>query len=147
MRTARAISGAVYRLLEGIKPARSHRITRGVLSCGLSLCLVLSFVQAPFQHIHASDPHHRHAKGFVHAHWSHGSRPGVTATAKYDSDALPLAWFAGDGRAAVQFAFTLVEAPTVPVPVMPAGEAIEQPSPRGHDPPFVLTSIPRAPPV
>ncbi len=120
---------------------------RGILHLGVAASLLLSFTPAPLQHIHQSDPSHRHAKGFVHAHWnSHSTDRPAWEVDNHDSDAWMLDWLAGDGSAPVKFAVALPESITQPVLTVQVTR-IRELTPHYHDPPWRLDLIPRAPPA
>lgn len=121
---------------------------RCVTHLGVMASLILSFAQAPFQHTHESDPHHPHAKGFVHWHWNSNSAHGLTWEAdNHDSDARTLDWLAGDGSAPVKFVVALLESITQPV-LRVQVTRISELTPHNHDPPWRLNHlIPRAPPA
>ena len=98
--------------------------------------LVLSFGKAPFEHAHASDPHHEHANGVSHTHWqSEPNDDGSDAPrcrAQTNSDARMLDWMPGDGRPPVYFAVVL------PSSCSPIPAPLTSEFPRhchGHDPP------------
>lgn len=120
---------------------------RSITHLGVVVILLLSFAQAPFQHAHASDPSHAHAKGFVHAHWSNSSAQSPTWEADdHDSDARAIDWLAGDGSAPVKFVVDLPESITQPVLTIQVAHvpALKLPE---YDPPWRLNLNPRAPPA
>ncbi len=114
---------------------------------GVVASLLLASTQAPFSHTHESDPHHEHARGFVHAHWKDHVPSGPAWEADdHDSDARSLNWFAGDGKSPIK-----VEAAMPAVVVLPTPSAqtslIAEPTPHNHDPPWQSNLKSRAPPV
>jgi len=120
---------------------------RGLTHLGVVASLLFSFAQAQFQHAHESDPHHAHARGFVHAHWNLGSAHGpVWESDDHDSDARMLDWLAGDGSAPGKFVVALPESVTQPVVTVQSTQMPEL-TPHNHDPPWCLNLIPRAPPA
>jgi hypothetical protein len=120
---------------------------RFLLHFGAVASLLCSFVQAPFLHVHAGDPHHGHARGFAHTHSTSSLPSGpVWKTDEHDSDARMIQWLAGDG--------------STPGNVLPAlAESIEQVvltiqtawipelTSHNHDPPRLLRLNPRGPPA
>jgi hypothetical protein len=120
---------------------------RSVLHLGAVASLLFSFVQAPFLHAHASDPHHEHAQGFAHTHWDNISAQGHSWDAdNHVSDARMLDWLAGDGSAPAKFLVALPE--SVAQAVVPVQVArIPKLTSHNHDPPDLLTFHPRGPPA
>jgi hypothetical protein len=123
------------------------RVTmRGLIHLGAVAGLLISSVQAPFQHAHASDPHHDHARGLVHGHWDvHGEDRALEAD-DHDSDARTIDWFAGDGSAPAKFAVTLPESIAEIVLTARPVWATEL-TPHNHDPPAQLVPHLRGPPT
>lgn len=122
-------------------------VQRRTVNLGLAASLLVAFVQAPFLHVHASDPHHAHAKGLTHAHWAVGA--GHQAGLDQDShaaDAKPLDWLAGDGKAPVRFVATLPESVSLPEP-RPQSRAAAEPEPPSHEIVWQASLHPRAPPA
>lgn len=119
---------------------------RGLFHLGVVASLLLSFGQAPFQHSHASDPHHEHARGFTHTHWK-GHPDGRSLEAgDHDSDARMINWLAGDGSAPARFLVVLpesIEQAVVTVQVARIAELTRH----NHDPPWRLTLYLRGPPA
>jgi hypothetical protein len=113
---------------------------------GAAGVLSLSFAQAPFQHAHASDPHHVHARGFTHAHWGAYPDGGSWEAGDHESDARMIDWLAGDGSAPATFVVVL---PDASASVVVAVHAVRVPefTPRNHDPPRRLTPDVRGPPA
>ena len=111
--------------------------------------LLWGFYQAPFSHIHPEDFDHPTSSALVHWHLqvlpAVGSPPSLNTPAE-DDDAIDLSWNALRTPIA-QVPFNLEFAETVHPPVEPVGSsAIAVPRPRGHDPPELSHTSPRAPP-
>ena len=119
---------------------------RGVLHLGVVASLLLSFAQAPFQHAHASDPHHGHAQGFTHTHWNQPTDGRSWEVEDHDSDARMLDWLAGDGSAPAKFVVALPESIAQTVLTVQVARIPELTS-HNHDPPDLLTLNPRGPPA
>jgi hypothetical protein len=121
-----------------------------------SLGLLLAFLLAPFQHVHTGGADHDHA-GLIHAHFYMHIESLPASRAEHNSAGID---DVDDDHAAAKSldTFTLVlTAGFVPfVPSLGAVllfvpaysfqpvEIVEQ---RGHDPPCIDRSIPRAPPA
>jgi hypothetical protein len=120
---------------------------RGLSHLGVVASLLLSFGQAPFQHAHASDPHHEHAQGLTHAHWNDHPEDGHSWEADdHDSDARIVDWLAGDGTAPTKFVAALAESVEQVVLAVYVVRVPEL-TPRNHDPPQRLIPNPRGPPA
>jgi hypothetical protein len=124
---------------------------RCVTALQTCLALVLAFFVSPFQHVHPGSDHEHSAT--MHAHFYR------IATAPAQHQGLCLEDSDDDDHDAVWSvdSFTLIPAPalTLFVPTRAADECFLRPMPvawvdvvdeRGHDPPQVDRSIPRAPP-
>jgi hypothetical protein len=107
--------------------------------------LLLSFAQAPFQHAHASDPHHEHAQGFAHMHWNVHPDDRSWEADDHDSDARMIDWLAGDGSAPAKFVVALPDA-VVDVVVAVLAVRVPELTPHNHDPPWRLIPHLRGPP-
>jgi hypothetical protein len=111
---------------------------------------VLSFGKAPFEHTHDSDPHHEHANGISHTHWpskqDHDTSDGPRLSSTDNSDARMLDWIPSDGRTPNYYAVDLPESIAFAVPA-PLTVRVPETSPRGHDPPALISLTPRAPPA
>lgn len=120
---------------------------RNLLYLAALASLLLSFAQAPFQHRHASDPHHEHAKGFSHTHWKNNSADSRSWEADdHDSDARMIDWLAGDGSSPAKFVVDLPDSladVVLPVHVV----RIPELTTHNHDPPSRLIPSPRGPPA
>jgi len=122
-------------------------LVRVLLHLSAVASLLFSFVQAPFLHAHASDPHHEHAQGFAHTHWDNASAQGQSWEAdNHDSDARMIEWVAGDGSAPVKFLLTVPECVQHGVFCVQVARTPEL-TPRNHDPPGLLILSPRGPPA
>jgi hypothetical protein len=120
---------------------------RRVLHLGAVASLLLSFVQAPFLHAHASDPHHEHAQGFTPTHWNTSPSEGASWEADdHNSDARMIQWLAGDGSAPGKFLPALPESVAQTVLTVQVARIPELTS-HNHDPPDLLTLHPRGPPA
>lgn len=120
---------------------------RSVFYLGVAASLLLSFAQAPFQHLHRSDPLHVSSKSFGHAHWNSNSASDAAWNADdSDSDALMLNWLAGDGNGPAKFVVAIQESPAQVVLTV-QGVRIPDLTPDGHDPPRLVIRSPRAPPA
>jgi len=119
---------------------------RGVFQLGVVASLLLAFAQAPFNHAHASDPDHEHARGFAHTHWESNHDGSAWESDGHASDARMIDWLAGDGSAPAKF---VPELPDSLAEVVLVRQAVQTPDlmPRNHDPPW--RSIPhlRGPPA
>ncbi|MCC7156317.1 MAG: hypothetical protein IT161_17195 [Bryobacterales bacterium] len=122
-------------------------VQRRTVHLGLIASLLVAFAQAPFLHVHASDPHHAHAKGLTHAHWAGAAshQPGFDQDS-HAADAKPLDWLAGDGTAPVRFVATLPESVSLPEP-RPQRRAVLESKPPAHDTVWRASLHPRAPPA
>ncbi len=119
---------------------------RSLLHLGVAAGLLLSFAQAPFQHAHASDPHHEHAKGFTHTHWAGNPDGPAWETDDHDSDARTIDWLAGDGNAPAKFVVALPD--SLPGVVLFVHVVrIPELTPHNHDPPWRLIPHLRGPPA
>jgi hypothetical protein len=115
------------------------------LHLAVTLCLLISFGQAPLGHFHAEDPDHDH--GETHLHWHHDDIDDPAWEAQeHDRDAYWIDWLAGDGNPAARMLI-----------VLPARQHSTQlqvtetfrpaPAPKNHDPPYRASLPARAPPA
>ena len=116
----------------------------------MNLALALSFVQAPFNHVHEHEINRQHAGAFLHTHVSHtrANGPGTSSIDDLDpdNDARPQNWFAATCNID-QFSL-VVSAQRVDVePVLISEPCYDRLVLSGHDPPVISRSNPRAPPV
>jgi len=119
---------------------------RSLLHLGVAAGLLLSFAQAPFQHAHASDPHHEHAQGFSHTHWKSSPEDAAWEADDHGSDARMIDWLAGDGSAPAKFIAEL-PASAAGIVVAPQRVRVAEPTPRNHDPPWRVIPHLRGPPA
>lgn len=131
---------------------------RRALAAQLCLALVPALLDSSFLHTHEDhlSAHFREAhaaKGLVpHAHL--GPVPDPTEavpgpqlrSGDHDPEAKPLGWFQARQASAQPIVFEAVESPGLPTPEPEASAKLEL-SPRGHDPPALRSSPPRAPPA
>jgi hypothetical protein len=119
------------------------------------VALLVAFMLAPFQHVH-SGPDHDHSE-LIHAHFFHFH---VAADSVEEPRGPQFADFDDDGHADAHSLDTFtIQLPTalapfvlsrgpvlafVPTETFQPVEVVEE---RGHDPPCVDRSIPRAPPA
>lgn len=114
--------------------------------------LVFAFAQSSFQHTHASDPEHEHARGLSHAHWvddhhdDHHDEGPTIEESDHASDARLLDWLAGDGSSSIKFVPDLPSSIVQPLLVVQVS-VLPDFAPRNHDPPWRLCLHPRAPPA
>jgi hypothetical protein len=114
---------------------------------GLVASLLLAFAQAPFLHVHESDPAHGHAHGFTHSHFGSASDGGPELRSGEDlSEARSLSWLAGDGKPPVRLVAAMPELVSIPELVALPGPMVEL-APRSHDPPWRAARQSRAPPA
>ena len=117
---------------------------RGAAALQTCLAVLLGFFVAPFQHVHAADG------GLIHAHFYEIHSPAETSPSfEADDDdhaaARPLNTFTLLPEAGLA-PFVLSPAPVLfaaPPPFFTPVDVVEE---RGHDPPCLECSIPRAPP-
>ena len=121
-------------------------MVRELIHLGVAAGLLLSFAQAPFQHAHASDPHHEHAQGFAHTHWKANPDGSAWEGDDHASDARMIDWLAGDGSAPSKF---VVELPDSLAKIVLVRHGVQSPEliPRNHDPPWRLIPHLRGPPA
>lgn len=123
---------------------------RSCISILMNLVLALTFLQAPFQHVHEHESTQRHPHGFIHTHFPHHGF-SASESAKFDDldpddDAHFLDWFA-----------TTINDHAVPLylqvfnysfePCWSCESRVALLILSGHDPPGSLPSAPRGPPV
>jgi hypothetical protein len=129
---------------------------RCVVALQTGLALLMAFFVAPFQHVHAAnDAHSDHGNStLIHSHFYalgfRGSNQRGPYATDSDDDDHAYAWSLDS--------FTLI-LPGVPLLFLPAGTSllafvspplfvpVDEVEPRGHDPPQVTHSAPRAPPA
>ena len=132
-------------------PGRYYKDVRSCVSILMNLLLVLTFVQAPFLHVHEHEDTQRHPGGFFHTHFPHHHHLSASKFPELrdldpDDDAVFQHWFSA----------TLKDVSTpvfIPVFVYTAtltwsSEPLLEPNIlSGHDPPCLSHSAPRSPPV
>jgi hypothetical protein len=122
---------------------------RPLLSILLDIALVLTFLQAPFQHFHKDEENNHHPHPFLHVHFAHyhspASKPEVTAFDP-DDDAVYQSWFAlvsHDLIVPISLLATVCDFSAVET----EEPYIDRPISGGHDPPPRARTAPRAPPL
>lgn len=133
-------------------------VMRRLLLLPVSLALLLAFLMAPFQHVHLAANHREHADhdhddaAVVHTHFYAAPVPvsGNGGASLDDSD--------GDHARSLD-TFTTMPQAGFPAFMQPQSRllifvpedffvgVVEATKPRGHDPPSLEFSTPRAPPV
>ena len=132
-------------------------VMRRLSLLSVSLALFLAFLMAPYQHVHLAASHsenadHHHDDTVVHTHFYSASVPTSrnSGASLNDSD--------GDHARSLD-TFTTTPQAGFPAFMQPESRlllfaaedvfvgVVEVPEPRGHDPPSLEFSAPRAPPV
>jgi hypothetical protein len=118
----------------------------------MNLALMLTFIQAPFMHVHAHEETQRHRGGFFHTHFSHhhhhlsASKTAEVSDLDPDDDAIFQHWFSATvsdfSTPALLPAFVYAVVPTWTSEPFLAPEILS-----GHDPPRLTCTAPRSPPV
>jgi len=112
--------------------------------------LALTFVHAPFQHVHEHEEnnHHPHA-GFFHVHFHHEEASGSRREIGHvdpDDDALFQSWYANISHDLIVQVFLV--ASVCDFTVAESSEPyVDRVILSGHDPPRRACTAPRAPPV
>jgi hypothetical protein len=116
----------------------------------MNFVLALTFLQAPFQHVHEHESTQRHSHGFIHTHFPDHhfstSRSPEFRDLDPDDDAHFRDWFAttvGDYAVPLYmqtFSYSFE-------PIWFSEFHVESLILSGHDPPGLLRSAPRGPPV
>jgi hypothetical protein len=117
----------------------------------MNFVLALTFVQAPFLHVHEHESTEHHPHGFFHTHFPHHHHLSASKLAEFrgldpDDDAVFQQWFS----ATLSDLSTPVFIPTFAYSIAPAWSAepfLETVILSGHDPPRRSRSAPRSPPV
>jgi hypothetical protein len=135
----------------------NHIVMRRLSLLSVSLTLLMAFFMAPYQHVHLAASHsenanHHHDDAVVHTHFYAVSVPTSrnSRASLDDSDgdharsldtftAMPQVFFPAFTRPESRLLFFAPEDVFVGV--------VEATEPRGHDPPSLEFSAPRAPPV
>jgi hypothetical protein len=123
---------------------------RACISILMNFLLALTFLQAPFQHVHEHESTEHHPHGFIHTHFQHyrllASKPAVFDDLDPDDDAHFYDWFAttvADHTPALfleTFSYRFE-------PAWSSEYRVESLILSGHDPPGLLRFAPRGPPV
>src|ERR1700716_2706127 len=123
---------------------------RACISILMNFVLALTFLQAPFQHVHEHESTQRHPHGFIHTHFQHYhfSAPKSVEFNDLDpdDDAHFHDWFAtavSDHMPALflqAFSYSFE-------PIWSSASDVESLILSGHDPPGLLQCAPRGPPV
>jgi hypothetical protein len=124
---------------------------RSFISILMNFVLALTFLQAPFMHVHEHESTEHHPHAFFHTHFPHHhhlSTPKSPAFRGFDpdDDAVFQQWFS----ATLGELSTPVFIPTFIYTATPARSSepfVELKIRSGHDPPRLLRAAPRAPPV
>jgi hypothetical protein len=124
---------------------------RFCVSILMHLVLALTFVQAPFLHVHEHEETQRHRGGFFHTHFPHhhhlsASKAAEVSSLDPDDDAVFQHWFS----ATVNDFSTPAFIPTYAYAVVPTWTPEPFLAPEilsGHDPPRLTCTAPRSPPV
>jgi hypothetical protein len=116
----------------------------------MNLVLALTFLQAPFLHVHQHESTEHHPHGFFHTHLPHhhlsASRFAGFRGLDPDDDAVFQQWFS----ATLGDLSTPLFVPTFIYTVVPTWSSepfVEPITLSGHDPPRRSRSAPRSPPV
>lgn len=124
---------------------------RSCISILMNLVLALTFVQAPFLHVHEHEDTQRHPGGFFHTHFPHhhhcsASEPPEFSGLDPDDDAVYQQWFS----ATISDLSTPAFIPTFVYTFTPTWSSepfLEPDILSGHDPPRLTCTAPRSPPV
>jgi hypothetical protein len=123
---------------------------RSCISILMNLVLALTFLQAPFLHVHEHESTEHHPHGFFHTHFSHHQLL-VSKTAEFcgldpDDDAVFQEWFSAtiNDFSTPAFILTFI---CVVAPIRSSEPFFEPNILSGHDPPRRSYSSPRSPPV
>ena len=124
-----------------------REVMRSVVHLGVAASLLFAFEQAPFQHIHETDPHHDHAHGFAHLHWETFQHDGQVIHAEdHDSGMRMVDWLAGDGTSLIKFVPGLPQSVLAPKVVV-LTDLVLLGETHNHDPPFLAPLTLRGPPA
>jgi hypothetical protein len=123
---------------------------RSFISILMNLMLALTFVQAPFLHVHGHEDTQRHPGGFFHTHFPHHhlstSKSPEFRGLDPDDDAVFQQWFS----VTISDLSTPAFIPTfiyILAPTSSSEPFLEPNILSGHDPPRLSRSAPRSPPV
>jgi len=116
----------------------------------MNLVLALTFLQAPFLHVHEHESTQNHSHRFFHTHFPHhhlsASKSAEFRGLDPDDDAVFQQWFSATINDLSTPVFTLTSVYTVPV-IRSSEPFFEPDILSGHDPPRRSRSSPRSPPV
>jgi hypothetical protein len=120
------------------------------ISILMNFVLTLTFLQAPFQHVHEHESTEHHPHGFIHTHFQHyrllASNSATFDDLHPDNDAHFYDWFATTVSDHTPTLY--LEAFTYSFePVRSCEFRVEPLILSGHDPPGILRFAPRGPPV
>jgi hypothetical protein len=130
---------------------RYYMGVRFCVSILMNVVLALTFVQAPFLHVHEHEETQRHRGGFFHTHFPHphhlSARKAVEVSdLDPDDDAVFQHWFSATVSDFSTPSFILTYAYAV-VPTWRSEPFLEPEILGGHDPPRLTCTSPRSPPV
>jgi hypothetical protein len=130
---------------------RYYKDVRRSISILMNLMLALTFLQAPFLHVHEHEETQRHPGGFFHSHFLHHHHLAASKSAEFsgldpDDDAVYQQWFSATIGDFSTPAFTPTFAYTF-TPTWSSEPFLEPEILSGHDPPRRSRSAPRSPPV
>jgi hypothetical protein len=116
----------------------------------MNFVLALTFLQAPFLHVHEHESTEHHPHGFLHTHIPH-HQLSASKSAEFrgldpDDDAIFQQWFSATISDLYTPAFILTSVYTV-APLRSLEPFFEPNILSGHDPPRRSLSSPRSPPV
>jgi len=128
-----------------------YKDVRRLISILMNLSLVLTFLQAPFLHVHQHEETQRHRGGFFHTHFPRHHHVSTSKSPELsdldpDDDAVFQHWFS----ATVSDFSTPVFIPTFAYTFAPTWSSepfLEPDILSGHDPPRLTCTSPRSPPV
>ena len=131
-------------------PKRYYMGVRSFISILMNLVLALTFLQAPFLHIHEHKSNQNHSHRFFHTHFPHHhfsapESPEISGP-DADDDAVFQQWFSATINDFSTPVFIPRSIYTV-VPVHSSEPFFESNILSGHDPPRRSGSSPRSPPV
>jgi len=123
---------------------------RPCISILMNFVLALTFLQAPFLHVHEHESTEHHPHGFFHTHFSHhhvlASKSAEFHGLDPDDDAVFQQWFSATINDLSTPVFILTSIYTI-APIRSSEPFFEPNILSGHDPPRRSHSSPRSPPV
>jgi hypothetical protein len=123
---------------------------RSCISILMNLVLALTFLQAPFLHVHEHESTANHPHKFFHTHFPHhhlsASKSQEFRVLDPDDDAVFQQWFSATINDISTPVFMLTSIYTL-VPVRSSEPFVEPNILSGHDPPRRSRSSPRSPPL